>query len=157
MKKGLFLMLLTGVLLTGCSPMSTPNFQKMVLPKFPNYYLVCPPNYCNVMPSMVAPVYPVSAEDLFNAFNQIVSQVQYVNFIYSMPEQGQFQLVAKSLVLHFPDDIAVQFIALSDTTSTLAIYSKSRYGFYDFGVNKRRIDQWLSELSKMTAQKPQAS
>lgn len=157
MRKGLFLMMLMGLFLAGCSRMSTPNFQQMVLPKFPNYYLVCPPNYCNVMPSATAPVYPVSAEDLFNAFNQIVAKERYVNFVYNMPEQGQFELEAKSTVFRFPDDIDVQFIALSDTTSTLAIYSKSRYGFYDFGVNKRRIDQWLSVLASMTVQKPAAS
>jgi hypothetical protein len=156
MKKRAFLVVLASVWLTGCSPMPTPNFQQMTLPKFPNYFLACPPNYCNVLPTATSPVYPVSAEDLFNTFNQLVAKESYVNFTYSMPEQGQFTLVASSGILHLPDDIAVQFIALSENTSTLVIYSKSRYGFYDFGTNKRRVTQWLSALSVMTAQKPAA-
>ena len=134
--------------LQGCSRDDTPNFQHMKLPQTKNYYLVCPAKYCNVSPNEISPVYPVSAEDLYNAFNHIISQESRVNFVYSIPEQGQFQLIQKSLILGFPDDIAVQFIALSDNTSTLAIYSKSRYGYYDFGVNKRRVTQWLEQLKK---------
>lgn len=151
MKTFTFLMLLMSMsFLQGCSQEATPNFQKLTLPKTKNYYLVCPAKYCNVTPSEISPIYPVSAEDLYNAFNQMISNEPRVNFVYAMPEQGQFQLVHKSMILGFPDDIAVQFIALSDTTSTLAIYSKSRYGVYDFGVNKSRVTQWLQQLKRLT-------
>lgn len=150
MKALAFLMLLVSAsFLQGCSQGPTPNFQQMTLPKTKNYYLVCPAKYCNVTPNEISPVYPVSAEDLYNAFNQIISHESRVNFVYTIPEQGQFQLVQKSFILSFPDDIAVQFIALSENTSSLAIYSKSRYGFYDFGANKRRVTQWLEQLKKI--------
>jgi uncharacterized protein (DUF1499 family) len=140
----------TIMLLGGCSKASTPAFQKMVLPKTPNYYLVCPEKYCNVTPDAFSPVYPVSAEDLFNTFNQIIAKEPRANFVYSIPEEGQFQLVKRTL-LNLPDDIGVQFIALSDTTSTLAIYSKSRYLPFDFGENKRRIQGWLVLLQEKAA------
>jgi len=149
MKALAFLMLLASVsFLQGCSEGPTPNFQHMVLPQTKNYYLVCPAKYCNVSPNEFSPVYPVSAEDLYNAFNHVISHESRVEFTYTMPEEGQFLLVKRSLILGFPDDIAVQFIALSENTSTLAIYGKSRYGFYDFGMNKRRITQWLEQLKK---------
>jgi uncharacterized protein (DUF1499 family) len=151
MKRLTFLILLLSILsIQGCSKEGTPNFQHITLPKTKNYYLVCPAKYCNVTPNELSPVYPVSAEDLYNTFNQIISHESRVNFIYTIPEQGQFQLEQKSLILGFPDDIGIQFIALSENTSTLAIYSKSRYGFYDFGVNKRRVTKWLEQLKKMT-------
>jgi len=154
MKKWFFFMAFSGLLLAGCSPMLTPNFQQLTLPGIPTYYLVCPKDYCNVIPDGISPVYPVSAENLFNAFNQIVARERYTHFIYSMPEQGQFELTARSMV-GLPNDVAVQFIALSDTTSTIAIYSKSRYGIFDFGGNKRRINAWLSALNSMVGQGPQ--
>jgi uncharacterized protein (DUF1499 family) len=145
---GIISLIVSLFLLEGCSKMSTPHFQHMTLPKTQNYYLVCPEKYCNVTPNRLSPSYPVSAEDLFNDFNQVISEEPRVNFTYSIPEEGQFQLVQKSLILRFPNDIAVQFIALSDNSSTLAIYSQSRYGVYDFGENKRRIDRWLDKLQK---------
>ena len=147
---GFLMLLISSVLfIQGCSQGLTPNFQQLTLPRTPNYYLVCPAKYCNVTPSEISPVFPVSADDLYNAFNQMISHESRVNFVYTIPEQGQFQLVQKSLVLGLPDDITVQFIALSENTSTLAIYSKSRYGFYDFGANKRRVTAWLEQLKKM--------
>lgn len=147
----LLIALISSVLLIqGCSQSPTPNFQQMILPKTKAYYLVCPAKYCNVTPNEISPVFPVSADDLYNAFNQMVSHESRIKFTYTMPEQGQFQLVQKSFIFGFPDDIAVQFIALSDNTSTLAIFSKSRYGYYDFGVNKRRVTEWLEQLKEMT-------
>jgi uncharacterized protein (DUF1499 family) len=32
--------------------------------------------------------------------------------------------------------------------SSLSIFSRSRFGRYDFGKNKQRIQKWLTELKK---------
>ena len=143
----IFLIGLCSIFLASCSKGPTPNFQAMTLPQTPNYYLVCPAKYCNVTPNAYSPVYPVSADDLFNAFNQIISTEPRVQFVNSIPEQGEFILVEKS-IFGFTDDITVQFIALSESTSTMAIYSKSRV-YYDFGSSKRRVDDWLIKLRQM--------
>jgi uncharacterized protein (DUF1499 family) len=144
-------LLFFSLLLQGCKPVPTPNFQNLTLPKFPNHYLVCPDSYCNVTPNVVSPIYPESAEDLFTDFNQMISQQPRTTFVYSMPETGQYVLVQKSLIFGFPDDITVQFIALPNNQSTLAIYSKSRYGFYDFDMNKKRLESWLQQLGQIVA------
>lgn len=136
------------IFLTGCSKGATPNFQAMVLPKTPNYYLICPPKFCNVTPNMYSPVYPVSADDLFNAFNQIVATEPRVHFVNNIPEQGEFLLEQRS-IFGFPDDITIQFIALSDSTSTFAIFSKSRYSYIDFGANRRHMMDWITKLNQM--------
>lgn len=107
---------------------------------------MCPKNYCNFIPNAESPVFPVSAEDLFNLFNEMVSSERNVNFVYSIPEQGQFGLTVYTSFLQFPDDVDVQFIALTDTTSTLAIYSQSRYLPYDFGLNRLRVEKWINDL-----------
>lgn len=146
----LLFMGLCSLFLVGCSRSQTPNFQSMILPNTPNYYLVCPQKYCNVTPSAYSPVFHVSADDLFNAFNQIIATKSRVQFVNDIPEQGEFLLVEKS-IFGFPADITVQFIALSEDTSTLAIFSKSRYGFYDFGSNKRRLNNLFMELSQQLA------
>jgi uncharacterized protein (DUF1499 family) len=33
--------------------------------------------------------------------------------------------------------------------SSLAIYSRSRYGRGDFGTNRRRVERWLSQLAQI--------
>lgn len=149
--------LLSCSVLSGCAGQpATPNFQQLVLPQTPNYYLACPPKYCNVMPTAYSPVYPVSADDLFNAFNQIIAKQPRVQFVASIPEQGEFMLVAKS-VFGLQDDITIQFIALTDTTSTVAIYSRSRYNLIDLGANKRRVEKWFVELNQLLANSAQAN
>jgi uncharacterized protein (DUF1499 family) len=134
-------------LLSSCSQGGTPNFQAMKLPTTPNYYLVCPPKFCNVTPSEYSPVYPANADDLFNAFNQIISTDPYVHFVNSIPEDGEYFLEQRSL-WGFPDDITIQFIALTESTSTLAIYSKSRRSYIDLGANKRMVNRWLIQLKQ---------
>lgn len=138
------------MLMQSCKPMATPNFQQMTVPLLPNHCLACPSQFCNIPPDIISPVYPVSAENLFNLFNQVIAKNTYANFTYSMPEQGQFGLMVRSVILGLPDDVAIQFIALSDNTSSLAIYSQSRYLYYDFGLNRKRINSWFQALaSKM--------
>lgn len=138
------------LLLSACGQQATtPTFQQLKLSVFPNHYLVCPQNYCNVKPDAYSIVYPVSAEDLFYAWNAVIARQHFVNFVSSVPDIGQYQLEQRSIFFGMPDDIAVQFIALSNTTSTLAVYSYSRYGVYDFGTNKKRVQQWLMQLNQM--------
>ena len=154
--KALFKIIISAVILinllaTGCSRMETPNFQQLILPSTPNFYLACPKDYCNVKSDIYTPVYAVSAESLFNLFNYIIAQEPRTSFVYSIPEQGQYGLTALSQVFPFPDDIAVQFIALSESQSTIAIFSKTRYGYYDFGVNKKRVERWLNKLAAAAA------
>jgi uncharacterized protein (DUF1499 family) len=41
----------------------------------------------------------------------------------------------------------VQFIPITETSSTLAVYSRARYGYYDFHVNENRVKKWLAALT----------
>jgi len=147
MKKLIYFIGLTSSLfLIGCHRQPTTDFQHLNLPKTPSFFLACPDKFCNVSPNILSPVYSVSAADLYNHFNVMVSKYRNVNFVYEIPEQGQFGLVAYTTIFRIPNDVTVQFIALSDTTSTIAIYSRQRLGLYDFGDNQRLIESWLSEL-----------
>lgn len=144
------------LLMQGCKKISSPDIHTLKPPKTSNYYLVCPSNYCQAVPNAISPVYPVSAEELFYIWNQMISRQSNVNYIYSIPELGQYQLVQRSFILGLPDDITVQFLALPDNKSTLAIFSQSRYGVYDFGMNKRRIISWLQQLNQLIAEMPKS-
>lgn len=141
------------LLLAGCGQMPTEDLTNLTLPSSPNYYLMCPPNYCNVTPNDITPVYNISADDLFNAWNQLMSQQRNIEVLGSVPSKGQVDYVQQS-IFGFPERITVQFIALSDTTSTLAVYSQSIYGFYDFGANKNRLQNWIAQLNQIVSNMP---
>jgi uncharacterized protein (DUF1499 family) len=56
-------------------------------------------------------------------------------------------------MMNFPDTISVRFYALEENRSTLAVYSRSHYGYYDLGVNRRRVQSWLLELKQRVSNK----
>ena len=62
-------------------------------------------------------------------------------------EAMQYDFIQRTKILRFPDIITVRFIALENRRSTLAIFSRSRYGRRDFGVNKKRVCDWLDAIA----------
>jgi uncharacterized protein (DUF1499 family) len=55
--------------------------------------------------------------------------------------------VVRSRVMGFPDYASVRVTGLDEGTSTLAIFSRSRFGSSDLGVNKARVTNWLAGLA----------
>lgn len=53
----------------------------------------------------------------------------------------------RSMIFRFVDDIYADFIPENGNTS-VAVYSASRLGYGDLGVNQKRVEAWLSELEK---------
>ncbi len=62
------------------------------------------------------------------------------------PAERQVHFVARSAVFNFPDLITAQVNAAGADRSILVLYSRSVYGYADFGVNRQRLDDWLAEL-----------
>jgi len=60
----------------------------------------------------------------------------------------RFDLVQRSALFRFPDTVSIEVIPLGDSRSTLAIYSRSTYGYSDLGVNRKRIERWLARLAE---------
>ena len=64
---------------------------------------------------------------------------------------GHITLVQGSRLMGYPDAITImtQPINLGDTdpTSTVTVFSRSRYGRSDHGVNRTRMQRWLAEAS----------
>jgi uncharacterized protein (DUF1499 family) len=55
--------------------------------------------------------------------------------------------VERSRLMRVPDLVTMRFIPSGATRATLAIYSRSVYGYSDRGVNQRRVRAWLDRLS----------
>ena len=69
--------------------------------------------------------------------------------IAAQPEQRRLVYIQRSAVLRFPDIVTVEFVALAPEQSSVALYSRARYGRYDFGINRGRVLRWLSRLQQI--------
>lgn len=87
------------------------------------------------------------ADELATRFRERALAQPRVQLVESGRDGRSFELVARSRVFRFPDRISVEAVPLDGNRSTLMVFSRSRYGYRDFGVNKHRIDAWLATLS----------
>lgn len=121
------------------------KFETMKLGWRPNRFLMAPSGLCRITkPHTLSPTYQVPVEDLRSSFMKVIADQPRVEVVEEGPKH--VQLIARSKLLGFPDDIDIRFIRISDEYSTFAIFSRARYGIRDFGVNQARIRAWLNLL-----------
>jgi uncharacterized protein (DUF1499 family) len=122
------------------------DFPTLKLSDKPNQFLVCPRDFCSSPPHRESAVYRLSADALRQGWRDMIGNEPRLERIGSMDALRQEDYVQRSKWMRFPDLITVRFLPLEDGRSTLAIYSRSLVGHYDFGVNRARIESWLQKL-----------
>ena len=115
-------------------------------PSTPNSYRVAPPNLTEELVDRVAPVYLANPTLMAKAFDDFARSRPKTSRIAGSPEEGWMTYVQKSEKLNMPDYISVKFIDLTGGRSTVAVFSRSRFGHGDLGVNEARVTSWLSVL-----------
>lgn len=122
------------------------NFQELERRDTPNDYLVCPDGFCKkAKPDRVPPVFPIPARDLKTRVDALLSKAPRTEIISA--SDTRIVAVQRSLIFRFPDTIDIEVISVDPDTSSVAIYSRSRYGRSDLGANGRRVDGWLEQLA----------
>lgn len=124
------------------------DFTTLQLKPSPNQYLVCPPGTCRAKPHEESPVFVVPLEELRAAWLRVMEKQPRVTLLSSDPGKQQYEYRALTPVIHFPDAVTVRLMSAPDGKSTLAIYSRSHYGYGDLGENRRRVRAWLKQLSR---------
>jgi hypothetical protein len=138
----------------------------------PNAFLACPPGYCRIAAEAApSPEFAIGADRLYREFAAFAAREPRVTTIVDETQQphgsspwpaGQARglkvhegprlvLVQRSQVFRFPDIVSAEFVALGPARSSLALYSRARYGRYDFGVNRRRVEGWEARLAEIIA------
>jgi uncharacterized protein (DUF1499 family) len=97
-------------------------------------------------PDIVTPAFAVPAAQLYAAIRTVALGQPRIFLAAEYPAAGQLHVVARSAMLNFPDLIAIQVADSGAAASTLLLYSRSVYGYGDFGVNRRRLVSWLAAL-----------
>jgi uncharacterized protein (DUF1499 family) len=124
------------------------DFSTLELKVSPNQYLVCPRELCVAQPHAPSPVFDASLEELRAAWFRVIERQPRVTLLSSDSNEDQYEYEALTPVIHFPDTVTVRLLPANEGRSTVAIYSRSHYGYGDLGVNRRRIQGWLEELAQ---------
>lgn len=98
-----------------------------------------------------SPVFEVSALELATAFDAVAMAQPRVSRLAGSVEELWMTYVQRTALMGYPDYISVKAIAIAnaDGNATLAIYSRSRFGRSDFGVNRARVKMWIKALGQM--------
>ena len=124
------------------------DFKSAVLRGTPNQYLMCPKDYCKDRPHAVSPVFQTSRLKLIEAFENVITSAPKVTKLTHNRDANIRNYEQRSKLVGFPDRITVEYIALDTESSTVAIYSRSKYGYSDRNVNRKRIERWLVRLKE---------
>ncbi|MEM6593685.1 MAG: DUF1499 domain-containing protein [Pseudomonadota bacterium] len=108
-------------------------------PSYPGHVLVRPGG--DVEPER----FPDAPGDLAKRLNTIILDTPRTYLLAGDLEDGWATYVTRSRLWGFPDFASVKLIEKSGETEVL-IFSRLRYGYADLGVNKTRVESWLSQL-----------
>lgn len=119
-------------------------------PSTPNSYRVAPAGE-TIDRNEDAPTFSVSSDELARAFDAVALGDDRVEVLAGSASEGFVTYVQRSAFFAFPDYVSVRFIE-TETGSTLALFSRSRFGQSDLGVNKKRVTRWLDQLERSVRQ-----
>jgi Protein of unknown function (DUF1499) len=117
------------------------------LPK--NSFLACPAGYCSPTEAISSPVFEIPWDRLRDYWTEMISgETRIVRAGADFGPQ-RYVYIQHSPVFRFPDIVTVELVPLGPNRSSIALYSRSRYGEHDFAKNRKRVERWLLLLQKV--------
>ena len=110
-----------------------------------NDYLVAPEGVTEARVDRIFAPREIAPKDLLFLFDSIARNAPRTTRIAMDEATMSATYVQKTALLAFPDYISVRAVTV-DGGAALVIWSRSRFGASDFGVNKERIDDWLAKI-----------
>ena len=117
----------------------------------PNEYLAAVPGATAAIPHQLWAPRPTttSPRALLDCFDAIARSQARITVVAGDLDSLMITYVQRSRIVGFPDYITVKAIAhetdLSMGAVSLIVYSRSRYGQGDFGINEARVTSWLAK------------
>ena len=111
----------------------------------PNEARVAPPGASGDIES---PVFEMAPAELMARVEAVALADSRTRRLAGGPAEGFATYVQRTLLLGFPDYVSVRAVDLGDGRSALAIWSRSRYGHSDLGVNRARLERWMAALGR---------
>ena len=134
------------IALGGCSMDVEPlDLRSMKRAWTPNDALACPADACAAEADFEVPVFEIEKEALGALFEAVATAEDRTELVAESLAIDQRVYVQRSETFGFPDTVRVQIVSLPEGVSAI-LYSRSRYGFSDLGVNRRRLRRWVDAV-----------
>jgi uncharacterized protein (DUF1499 family) len=141
------LLLVLGASLAGCeTDMTNMDIRSLETRFTPHDALACPAGRCRVPADFESPDFAVTERDLMIRVQELIAKEPRTRLVAKDETLQQIVFVQRSRIFRFPDTIWIQSTAQGAETSII-IYSRSNYGYWDFGANKRRVRKWLAKIA----------
>jgi len=111
----------------------------------PNEVLAAPPGTTAAEPHIETRLRPETPRALLARFDAVARAAPRTRAIAGSVADGMLTYVQRSAVIGFPDYVTAKAVPAEDGAA-LVVYSRSRYGHGDFGVNRARVERWLGAL-----------
>ena len=132
----------------GSADLGGVTFENLVRRPSPNDALACPREFCKATPDVTSPEFSIGADGLRSAMAKVLASEPRIEKVHSDDASLTDRYIQRTALMGFPDTIVVRFLPLAGDRSTLAIYSRSKFGYSDLGANKARIQRWLAKLKQ---------
>lgn len=114
-------------------------------PRTPNAYLVRDSD--GDAPALMLQASPEAVAD---ALNRVLATAPRVSRLAGRAEDGLVTYVQRSRIMGYPDAISIRLSPEGDGTR-VEVFSRSRFGYSDAGVNAARVTRWMDRLEASLA------
>jgi uncharacterized protein (DUF1499 family) len=148
----IFLLILAGSAIVTVRIMVRPamtdfvDFAELKRSATDNDALACPPGFCSARVDVTTAPIAMSAAELAAKIKALPALEPRTTMVGENDASFQYALVQRSALFNFPDTINIAIQPLDASHAAIAIYSRSRYGKSDLGVNMQRLQRWLALL-----------
>lgn len=111
----------------------------------PNDYLIAPEGLAAAEPDAVFTARDLPGRELIFLFDSIASNAPRTRVIGGSVDELHVTYLHQSALFGFPDYISVKVVE-QEGGAALAIWSRSRFGYSDMGVNRDRVERWLAAM-----------
>ena len=140
----------------GTADLGPVDFATLIRRATPNDALVCTASLCQARSDLESPIFAKPVSALRTALNKALASEPRITRVAANDAKMTSHYIQRSAVMHFPDTIDARLVGLPDGRSTILLYSRSKIGTSDVGVNRARLRRWLGKLC-ITAAAPEPS
>lgn len=115
-------------------------------PDSPNNYLICPKPLCGGAADEEGPMVDLPPEKVLVAALKVAAGEDNASPAEVDARVAQIVFIQRTPWLRFPDIVRIQAIPSVTGKTGVALYSRSVYGYYDFGANKARARRWMAAI-----------
>lgn len=126
------------------------DFDALRPPAAPNWALAAPGagDAAGARRLIASPVYAGPPEQVIAALGEALSARPRTAVTATADDGQALEAVARSALLRFTDRISGRAAPLPDGGTGLWLYSRAAVGYWDMGVNPRRLTELLAALSE---------